>query len=267
MRLLAMLAILLSMSPVASAQESPFQGVIDDLFDHYFMLGAALDTSLGGEQGKVSASPSFSLQKPDVTPRAFAKGLRPSVGLTADVFETNSWVSSIGLGARGVLDFDQPFFDGGFMADTGAWGLTPTLVSQLWAGDERFGMLIESESALSGPLQGWRGSATMAVDLLAMSDQVHTNTGGASDFLIGASLSFVDQTYLHARYQHDESERLQWAPEAWSVGALWTYDLGTNLRLSAPIEFQQYLGAAADHRQAQGPSTLSAGLSLGYRFD
>ena len=152
MRLLAMLFIILSMNPVASAQESPFQGVIDDLFDHYFMLGAALDTSFGGEQGKVSASPSFSLQKPDVTPRAFAKGLSPSVGLTADVFQTNSWVSSIGLGARGELDFDQPFFDGGFMADTGAWGLTPTLVSQLWAGDDRFGMLIESESAVSGSL-------------------------------------------------------------------------------------------------------------------
>ena len=267
MRLLAMFVLTLAMNPLASAQENPFQDVIDDLFDHYFMLDGGLDSSLGGEQGQASATLSLSLQRPDVTPRAFADGLSPSVGLVVDVFETKSWMSGIGLGARGELDFDQPFFDGGFMADQGAWGLTPTLVSQLWVGDERLGMLMESESGVGGPLQGWRGSATMAADLLAMSDQGRTNARGASDFLVAASLSFVDQTYLWSHYQQDQSERFLLSPDAWSVGALWTYDLGTNLRLSAPIEYQQYLGTAAEHRQAQGPSTLSAGLSLGYRFD
>jgi len=267
MRMLAMLVMTLAMNPLASAQESPFQDVIDDVFDHYFMLDGGLGSSLGGEQGKASAALSLSLQRPDITPRAFADGLSPSVGLVVDVFETKSWMSGIGLGARGELDFDQPFFDGGFMADKGAWGITPTLVSQLWVGDERFGMLMESESGVAGPLQGWRGSATMAADLLAVSDQGRTNAEGMSDFLIGASLSFVDQAYLRFHYQQDQSERFLWSPEAWSVGALLTYDLGTNLRLSAPIEYQQYLGAAADHRQTQGPSTLSAGLSLGYRFD
>ena len=267
MRLLAMLVLTLAMNPLASAQKNPFQDVIDDLFDHYFMLGGGLDTSLGGEQGQASAALSLSLQRPDVTPRVFAKDLSPSVGLVVDVFETKSWMSGIGLGARGELDFDRPFFDGGFMADQGAWGLTPALVSQLWVGDERLGMLMESESGVGGPLQGWRGSATMAADLLAMSDQGRTNARGASDFLVGASLSFVDQTYLRFHYQQDQSERFLWSPEAWSVGALWTYSLGPNLRLSAPIEYQQYLGTAAEHRHTQGPSTLSAGLSLGYRFD
>ena len=106
MRLLAMLFIILSMNPVASARESPFRDVIDDLFDHYFMLhSAALDTSLGGEQGKVSASPSFSLQKPDVTPRAFAKGLSPSVGLTVMSLKPilGCPASGLGHGASSIL--------------------------------------------------------------------------------------------------------------------------------------------------------------------
>ena len=267
MRLLAMFVMTFATTSLASAQENPLQDVIDDLLDHYFMLDAGLDTALGGEQGKAAATLGLSLQKPDVSPRAFAEGLSPSVELVVDVVEVSDWVSGIGVGVRGALDFDQPFFDGGFMADTGAWGLTPTIVSQLWVGDDRFGMLMESESGVGGPLQGWRGSATMAVDLLAMSDQGRTNAEGMSDFLIGASMSFVDQFYVQSIYQPDQSDRFLWTPEAWSIGALWTYDLGTNLRLSAPIEYQQYLGAAADYHQHQGPATLSAGLSLGYRFD
>lgn len=267
MRCMAFFVGMLAWNSAAMAQMNIIEKAIDDLFDHYFMLDPGLDVALGGDQAQVDAALGVSLQKPDVTPRSFAEGLSPSVGLMADVVDSATWAGGIGMGARGTLDFDQPFFQGGLLADTGAWGLTPTVVNQLWVGDQRMGVLIESEFGIWGPRQGWRGSANVGLDFLGGSTQGSAGGAGMSDFLLGASVSFVDETYLQANYQENDGIGFLWAPEAWSVGALWTYNLGGNVRLSVPVEYQRYLGAAADYYQDPGPAALSAGLSLGYRFD
>ena len=262
----------LASAPVTHAQGLDPVVLAEDLLFDLLNNFITLEVNTGVEFGSQTMDPeaelglSVYLQSPDISALGHAASTSANSGYRIQLLDGGPIRAGVSAGKRGSLDFSAGFFEGGLEADNGVFGYTPTLGGYTWVGNDRLGVLLESEIGVAGPLEGWLGSATLSYNIV---DETVTpfdiRRTGLNEVVVSASVSAMDENYAGDHFGV-EIDNAPIGLHSYSLGLLSAFDLGGGWRLSVPVEFSQLIGPAGAASDSNNDFNASIGLALGYRF-